>query len=159
MKLLSLTVLIGLAFGRGSRSQNQKDDTRVMWCLLNFYRDDNGMPPMYLDDRLMEAAYFHSEDQANMGRMSHQGSRGSNFQQRVRRASYPVTSGAENVAWGQRDVTAVMEAWVNSPGHEANILSRNRCFGYGESNRFWTQLFSSGDDCTESNLPDCSDFE
>ena len=58
---------------------------------------------------------------------------------------------AENIAAGQPSGADVIEAWINSPGHNANILNTSSdCIGLGayESNgvRYWVQLFGVGED-------------
>lgn len=52
----------------------------------------------------------------------------------------------ENIAYGQRDANEVMNGWMNSQGHRANILSANYtgiCVGMYEQNgiKYWVQLF------------------
>ncbi|MFE7171843.1 CAP domain-containing protein [Streptomyces sp. NPDC057616] len=54
--------------------------------------------------------------------------------------------GGENIARGQADAAAVMEAWMNSPGHRANILNCDfKTLGvgvhFGEGGPWWTQDF------------------
>lgn len=56
-------------------------------------------------------------------------------------------SAGENIAWGQKTPEQVMQGWMNSDGHRANILSKNfTAIGVGyylsESGvPYWTQLF------------------
>jgi len=54
---------------------------------------------------------------------------------------------AENIAYGQPDPAAVMDAWMNSAGHRANILdcSLTRLgvgVAEGDGGPWWTQLFA-----------------
>ena len=55
----------------------------------------------------------------------------------------------ENIAWGQQSPKAVMEGWMNSKGHRANILNPNFTkigVGYRKNaagRTYWTQLFTS----------------
>jgi uncharacterized protein YkwD len=88
--------------------------------------------------------------------MSHIGSTGSTLQQRATWAHYLPAPGmwtiGENVAFGFSTVDAVMTAWMNSPGHRANILSPAFTdFGAGRaqgaSALFWTQNFGAGGVC------------
>jgi len=57
------------------------------------------------------------------------------------------TAAAENIANGQRTPSAVMNSWINSPSHRANILNPNfNQMGVGvardnRGNLFWTQMF------------------
>lgn len=111
---------------------------------LNAHRRRHGVSsPMSINGRLQNAAQAHSNDQAAMGRMTHTGSDGSSLGQRVTRAGYSWRSVAENVARGQTSVTAVMNAWYNSAGHNRNILSARVHAGFGMRNNFWTQKFAN----------------
>jgi uncharacterized protein YkwD len=50
----------------------------------------------------------------------------------------------ENIAMGQRTPEEVVTAWMNSPGHRANILNANFTHlgvGYVASGNYWTQMF------------------
>ena len=50
----------------------------------------------------------------------------------------------ENIAYGQRTPQAVVNAWMNSSGHRANILSASYTqigVGYVASGNYWTQMF------------------
>ena len=50
----------------------------------------------------------------------------------------------ENIAYGQRTPREVVAAWMNSPGHRANILNASYTqigVGYVASGNYWTQLF------------------
>jgi uncharacterized protein YkwD len=64
----------------------------------------------------------------------------------ARAARAGLTARAENIAYGQPDAAAVMDAWMNSPGHRANILdcSLTRLgvgVAEGAGGPWWTQLF------------------
>ena len=57
-------------------------------------------------------------------------------------------SAAENIAAGQTTPQAVVQAWMNSSGHRANILSTNTCIGVGYAKGgsygyYWVQMFIS----------------
>jgi hypothetical protein len=61
-------------------------------------------------------------------------------------AGYRYSTAAENIAQGQRTPAQVMNSWMNSPGHRANILNGNlRELGVGisSSNFYWTQAFAT----------------
>lgn len=81
-----------------------------------------GLAPVTMHPRLQQAALLHSQDQAANGRMSHAGSDGSTLGQRITAAGYGWRLIAENVAAGQRTAASVTDAWLNSPGHRANML-------------------------------------
>ena len=50
----------------------------------------------------------------------------------------------ENIAYGQRTPAAVVDAWMNSSGHRANILNASYTqigVGYCANENYWTQMF------------------
>lgn len=105
---------------------------RRVVTLVNVRRVEAGLRPVRLHAAVHTAARKHSADQARMGRMTHTGSDGSNPGQRISREGYRWSAWGENVAMGYLTPRAVMRAWMNSPGHRANILSRSfRHIGVG----------------------------
>lgn len=91
--------------------------------MLNQVRADNGSAPLSYDARLGRAAQVHADDMLSMGRMTHTGSDGSNAGQRISREGYNWRTWGENVARGYQTEEAVLEGWVNSPGHQANNIN------------------------------------
>lgn len=79
--------------------------------------------PLAWDARLMAASFAHSRDMAQNNLFSHTGSDGSTPAQRVSAAGYGWSTTGENIAAGQPTVAAVVTAWMNSPGHCANIMN------------------------------------
>ena len=61
-------------------------------------------------------------------------------------SSFKYRAAGENIAEGQRDAAEVMNGWMNSPGHRANILSSNYGYlGVGVINSrppYWVQMFT-----------------
>ena len=115
---------------------------------VNAERSARGLAPMRYDDRLVLAAQGHSDDQASRGRMSHTGGDSSTMSTRIDRVGYDWRRLAENVAYGQRDVATVMDAWMSSSGHRRNILSSNVHIGVGvayaaDGRPYWTQVFAT----------------
>ena len=106
-------------------------------------------PPLTWNDRLGAAAQTHSEDMAQSGRMSHEGSRGETLADRLDAVGFKPRAWAENVAAGQPDAATVVAAWLDSPGHCANIMSAAYTeFGAGvhrdaSGRRYWTLVLAS----------------
>jgi uncharacterized protein YkwD len=106
---------------------------------VNRFRAQNGLPPVRLNQTLNQAAQKHSDYQAANRRMSHDGAGGSQVSDRVSAAGYRWRSVNENVAWNQQTPQEVVQAWINSPGHRANLLSASvKEIGVGENNKYWT---------------------
>lgn len=80
-------------------------------------------PPLQANARLEKAAAVHAQDMAAHRFVAHAGRDGSSFAQRITRARYEWASVGENVAAGQRTPEDVVQDWLASPGHCANIMS------------------------------------
>ena len=89
--------------------------------LVNAQRAKAGCKAVTLDPRLTAAAAGHAQDMATHDYFSHTSRDGRTFVDRIRAAGYPVPR-SENIAAGQPTVAAVMDAWMGSAGHRANIL-------------------------------------
>ena len=117
-----------------------------MTRLVNVERAAAGCGPVHVDERLVAAATAHSADMAASNYFSHTSLDGRTPWDRMQAAGYDAGSG-ENIAAGQQDAAAVMDSWMQSPGHRANILSCDstatglgvvRGGSYG---LYWTQVF------------------
>ncbi|HMM43739.1 MAG TPA: CAP domain-containing protein [Thermomicrobiales bacterium] len=92
--------------------------------LLNVERQAAGLAPLSNSRKLNVASYCHSLDMATNGFFSRTDSDGSSPVQRIRAAGYTGwTAVAENIAVGYPSVAAVVNGWMNSSGHRANILN------------------------------------
>ncbi|MEV4500128.1 CAP domain-containing protein [Micromonospora arborensis] len=133
--------------GSGGSSGTVSAQAREVVDLVNAERAKAGCNALSIDDKLMTAAQRHSQDQADHQNMSHTGSDGSDSGVRLDRVGYAWRTYGENVAWNQKTPAAVMDAWMNSSGHRANIL--NCAFteigvGIASSNGpYWTQVFAA----------------
>jgi uncharacterized protein YkwD len=114
---------------------------------VNAYRSSQGLPPLRLDERISQQARIHSQQMAE-GKVpfSHDG-----FEQRVEVIStvIPYRSAAENVAYNQGysdPVTVAVEGWINSPGHQKNMVGDFNLTGIGMAQNasgeyYFTQIF------------------
>ena len=73
---------------------------------------------------------------------------GSSFATALKEQNVSYRSAGENIAWGQKTPEQVMEAWMNSDGHRANILNAKFTkIGVGQyrdaaGRNYWVQLFT-----------------
>ncbi len=117
--------------------------------LVNQERAKAGCQPLTSDSRLVTAARQHSQDMADRNYFDHTTPDGVAFDKRITNAGYRWSNAGENIAKGQKDAAAVMQAWMNSPGHRANILNcKFKNIGVGlayDSKRtpYWTQDFGT----------------
>lgn len=112
--------------------------------LTNQERAKNGLQPLQVDNELSAVAREKSRDMAVNGYFDHNSpTHGSPFDMMK---SYGITynTAGENIAQGQRTPQEVVNAWMNSSGHRANILNGNFTHigvGFVEQGNHWTQQF------------------
>ncbi|QCX79397.1 Cysteine-rich secretory protein family protein [Streptomyces sp. YIM 121038] len=114
-------------------------------ALVNEERAKVGCRPVSADGRLAALAEGFSADMAERGFFSHTDPDGATPWDRAEKAGIKDLGG-ENIARGQADAQAVMDAWMNSPGHRANILNCDyKTLGVGAhfapGGPWWTQDF------------------
>ena len=101
------------------------------------------------NDKLTVAAEGHSQDMAAKDYFSHTSADGRSPFDRMRAAGYNGRLMGENIAAGYRTAAAVMQGWMNSAGHRANILNcgfREIGIGHatgGSYGMYWTQDFGT----------------
>ncbi|WP_405014510.1 sigma-70 family RNA polymerase sigma factor [Kitasatospora sp. NBC_01539] len=116
--------------------------------LVNEERSKAGCTPVEADAALETAAQRHSDDMAARNFFDHTNPDGQGPQPRIDAAGYKWSSWGENIARGQADAAAVMNSWMNSPGHRANILNCGFTdlgvgVHLGTGGPWWTQDFGS----------------
>ncbi|OIK02239.1 sigma-70 family RNA polymerase sigma factor [Streptomyces monashensis] len=92
-------------------------------ALVNQQRAAAGCSPVSENADLDQAAQGHSDDMAARNYFDHVSPDGTDPGQRITAAGYHWSAYGENIAKGQSTPQAVMDAWMNSPGHRANILN------------------------------------
>ena len=113
--------------------------------LVNDERAKVGCSAVSASSALGDLAEDFSDAMAEQGFFDHTDPSGATPWDRAEKAG--ITSlGGENIARGQADAAAVMEAWMNSPGHKANILNCDfKTLGvgvhFGSGGPWWTQDF------------------
>jgi uncharacterized protein YkwD len=80
-------------------------------------------PPLAWNDRLTSAALAHASDMAENDYFAHESRDGTTPAQRVSAAGYDWSTTGENIAAGQGSVPEVVNGWMASPGHCANIMN------------------------------------
>ncbi len=116
--------------------------------LVNTQRAQAGCGPVRSNAKLATAALRHSEDMAARNFFDHTNPDGAGPQQRIDAVGYAWSGWGENIARGQKDAAAVMESWMNSPGHRANILNCKFTelgvgVHLGTGGPWWTQDFGT----------------
>lgn len=116
--------------------------------LVNEERAKQGLSPLTWHEGLANVARAHSQDMNDRRFFSHDNPDGQSPFDRIKAAGIAYTRAAENVAAGQKTPEEVMQGWMNSAGHRANILNPNLTalgVGYyagdGPYTHYWTQCF------------------
>lgn len=131
-------------------------------CLINRERAAHGERPLQANGRLERAAQGHTEDMVSQDYFSHYGPSGEGPASRMRATGYIYSSNigyevGENIAWGSLYMAtprAIVEAWMQSPGHRENILDARfkntaigvlaalpSSYGKGQQGAIYTQDF------------------
>lgn len=94
--------------------------------LTNAERTSRGLSPLASHRLLVVAATTHAVDQrefpCTFEYLSHTGTDGSSPMDRILRTGISISRYGENVGCGFRSAAAVVRAWMDSPGHRANVL-------------------------------------
>lgn len=113
---------------------------KKMVKMINAERKSRNLHPLKIDPKLNCAAEMHSKDVGPKKLCQHDGTDGSSPWDRAKKCG--TNARAENIACGQRTPRAAVDAWINSPGHFKNMMSKNINFiGVGENNFYWTNIF------------------
>lgn len=96
-----------------ARASNRRCGTRAF----------SAAPALQLDARLNRAAEQHALSMAQQRKLQHEGIDGSTPAQRAAAAGYAWHAVGENIAAGPTTAAAVVQLWLDSPGHCANLMS------------------------------------
>lgn len=114
--------------------------------LVNKERNAYGLQPVKVSPILSEAANIRaSELKANF---SHTRPNGTSCFTAMSELGIQYRSSAENIAYGQKNPESVMNAWMNSSGHRANILNEKMEYigvgvFYQDGVYYWSQFFAA----------------
>ncbi len=113
--------------------------------LVNEARAQNGLSALTVDAKLSAAARVRAGEIRQS--FAHTRPNGTSFSTAMTQAGASFRAAGENIAYGQKDANAVMNSWMNSSGHRANILgSQYGRIGVAAVNNggtiYWVQLFA-----------------
>lgn len=112
--------------------------------LVNQKRAQNGLKPLTANWQLSRVARYKSQDMHDKNYFSHTSpTYGSPFDM-IKSFGISYRTAGENIAMGYKTPQAVVDGWMNSPGHRANILNASFTqigVGYVASGNYWTQMF------------------
>ena len=126
-----------------SENEQQAVEEQVV-TLVNEERAKEGLAPLQIDWELARVAKMKSQDMYDNKYFSHTSpTYGSPFDM-MKQFGISYKSAGENIAKGQTSAQQVVDAWMNSEGHRANIMDTKFTHigvGYVESGHYWTQMF------------------
>ena len=112
--------------------------------LVNEIRRQNGLKPLTANWELSRVARYKSQDMLDNRYFSHTSpTYGSPFQM-ITAFGLSYRTAGENIAKGYPTPQAVVNGWMNSSGHRANILNasyKQIGVGYVSKGNYWTQMF------------------
>lgn len=113
--------------------------------LTNSARSQNGYAALVEDGALSEAAAVRAREIARS--FSHTRPSGASFSSALSESGVSYLRAGENIASGQKSASEVVNAWMNSPGHRANILNSSYSrIGSASVNidgtLYWVQIFA-----------------
>lgn len=117
--------------------------------LVNIEREKNGLQPLTFDSSISNVARAKSKDMADNNYFAHQSPTYGSAGDMLSNFGIKWSAWGENIASGQDTPEEVVNAWMNSEGHRANILSPNfGKIGVGyvtnaSGTPYWTQLFTN----------------
>ena len=114
--------------------------------LVNEIRKENGLKALTYDWELGRVARYKSQDMKDNRYFAHNSPvYGTPFQM-IRNFGISFRSAGENIAKGYKTPKAVVDGWMNSSGHRANILNTSYTHigvGFVSGGNYWTQMFIS----------------
>ena len=131
--------------------KNENNNTVVSYAekvvkLVNEERAKEGLAPLGIDKNVEKAALVRAKEIQSS--FSHTRPNGSSFATVLKENGVTYRGAGENIAWGQKTPEQVVTAWMNSPGHRANIMNAKYTkIGVGNlqnnaGTQYWVQLFT-----------------
>lgn len=109
--------------------------------LVNAERAKEGLSPLSIDSKVTAAAQVRATEIKTS--FSHTRPDGRSCFTALAEAGASYSGAGENIAIGQKTPSEVVTAWMNSPGHRANIMKPNfKYIGVGINGTAWAQMFT-----------------
>ena len=112
--------------------------------LVNEIRTKNGLKPLTENWQLSRVARYKAQDMHDKNYFSHTSpTYGSPFTM-IKNFGISYRTAGENIAMGYKTPQAVVDGWMNSAGHRANILNAGYTqigVGYFANGSYWSQMF------------------
>jgi uncharacterized protein YkwD len=110
--------------------------------MMNTHRMSVGCSPLAWNESVAAVAQSHSQDMVARGFFDHTNPSGKSARDRLEDAGIPWSSYGENIAAGYNSGAAVLNGWLDSPGHRSNIENCTHTeHGVGLVSGHWTHVF------------------
>ena len=110
--------------------------------LVNQHRASLGLGTLAWHAGVAAVAQAHTQDMVDRNFFSHTNPDGETPWDRLAAAGITYSYAGENIAYGYPSASAVLAAWLASPGHRANIENPNFTHhGVGRVGTYWTHVF------------------
>lgn len=132
--------------GQDDTTQSEHEYVLRVVELVNEERAKAGLKPLTLEKNITAAAQVRAVETEQS--FSHTRPDGRHFSTALKEAGVTYRGAGENIAWGQKTPEQVMNGWMNSAGHRANILNEKFTsigVGYHQNANgvnYWSQLFT-----------------
>ncbi|KAJ2338439.1 hypothetical protein GGH92_007171 [Coemansia sp. RSA 2673] len=155
MKLTSAIAFLAAAVATVSADTRGPTTGQDLCCATNQQRAQRGLPALKWIPSIDAMAQRQSEYQRSIGKITHDGPAGplNKLGGRLQSVGFGYRTAAENVGSGFNNVDAITAAWMNSPGHKANILgaSSTVCGGGVADGGYYTVNYASPMDASQNN--------
>jgi uncharacterized protein YkwD len=125
MVALKFATLASLAFGPSSMAYSSAISVDNVFSLTNGSRTAYELPALTINNKLSSAAQNKADDMAAKGYFAHTTPDGHSPWWFIQNTGYSYITAGENLAVDFTQAENVETAWMNSPGHRANILNKN----------------------------------
>lgn len=115
----ALLMMVAITCAAPARAHDLAQD---LLAAVNGVRQSHGLRALAPSAALRRAAQALANDLAARGALEHQNARGDDLETRLSAVGYAYASAAENLAAGQTAPAAVVDDWMQSPGHQRNLL-------------------------------------
>jgi uncharacterized protein YkwD len=123
--LLTLAGTLAAAFGAAAAEPSNEITAENVIRLMNEYRAEGGLPPLRGESRLALAAGDRMRHMEDEGYWAHESPDGLTPFVWVRSREYNFQVAGENLASGFETARLLVQSWMESPGHRANIMSED----------------------------------
>jgi uncharacterized protein YkwD len=122
-RLVPLALVMLVAFAAPAVEPSNEITSANVLLLMNEYRAEEGLAPLHGDERLDLAAADRMHHMEEESFWSHESPRGESPFQWLDRHAYHYRAAGENLAYGFETARLLVQSWMESSGHRANILS------------------------------------